>query len=114
MFIYSNELLLADQVKSADTFFQRFMGLMGKKCLGGGQGMLFKNCSSVHCFFMHFPIDVVYLTQDMKVLYVETIKPWHIGSFVKKAKHVLELPAGSVQGLSAGTQIRIELSALEK
>ncbi|KGP75167.1 hypothetical protein JT05_12175 [Desulfosporosinus sp. Tol-M] len=108
MFIYGNELLLADQVKSADTFFQRFVGLMGQKSLGGGQGLLLKNCSSVHCFFMHFPIDVVYLSKFMEVLYVETIQPWHIGSFVKKAKHVLELPAGSGQGLSAGTQISIE------
>jgi len=113
MFIYDNKMLLADQVKCADTFFKRFVGLMGKKSICAGEGLLLKNCSSVHCFFMQFPIDVVYLSKDMKVLYVETIQPWHIGSFVKKTKHILELPVGSAQGLSVATQIKIYPSVQE-
>jgi uncharacterized membrane protein (UPF0127 family) len=111
MFIYVEKLLLADQVEAAETFLQRLMGLIGKKSLAKGQGLLLMNCSSVHCFFMRFPIDVVYLDKDMKVLCVETIRPWHIGSFIKKTKHILELPAGFGQGLSAGTQLRIDSSA---
>ncbi len=108
MIIYNNGVLLADKVQSADTFFQRFIGLMGKIGLDSSEGLLLKNCSSVHCFFMKFPIDVIYLASDMTVLYKETIRPWHIGRFVKDAKHVLELPEGQAANLQLGSQLLIK------
>ncbi len=91
---YCNEKIIADQVKIADGFFSRLIGLMNQKSMNPSQGLLLKDCSSVHCFFMKFPIDVVYLSKDMKVLQMETVVPWRIGKFVKKAAHVLELSAG--------------------
>lgn len=98
--------IIADRVELADTFFRRFLGLMGKKGLAPGEGLLLRNCPSVHCFFMKFPIDVIYLSKDMTVVYTETIEPWKIGRLVKKAAHVLELPAGSAR-VTAGGKIEI-------
>lgn len=86
---------IASNVKIADSFFTRFKGLMGKKSLRNGEGLLLKNCSSIHCFFMKIPIDAVYLSKDMTVLGVETLPPWRIGCRVKKTTHVLELAAGT-------------------
>lgn len=81
----------------ADDFLSRFLGLMGRKSLGSGEGLLLKNCSSVHCFFMKMAIDAVYLSKDMTVVGIETIKPWRIGKRFNKAAHTLELAAGKAQ-----------------
>jgi uncharacterized membrane protein (UPF0127 family) len=107
MIIYCNEILVADQVKCADTFAKKLIGLLNKKKLPAGEGLLLENCSSIHCFFMQFPIDAVYISEDLKVLFVETVRPWRIGSFVRKTKHILELPAGSASGVTVGAQIKL-------
>ncbi|NLJ31881.1 MAG: DUF192 domain-containing protein [Clostridiales bacterium] len=100
---------LAGHVKPANTFWKRFIGLMGKKQLNQGEGLLLFNCSSIHCFFMKVTIDVIYLSSDRKVLFIETLPPWKIGHFVRGAKHVLELPAGSAAGkISVGDTLTIE------
>lgn len=94
---------VADRVALADNFFTRFRGLMLRKALAPDEGLLLKNCSAIHCCFMRFPIDVVYLNGDMQVVAVETVKPWRLGGIHPGAKHVLELEAGSAVGLVPGT-----------
>ncbi|WP_206458570.1 DUF192 domain-containing protein [Anaerovorax sp. IOR16] len=96
MKIYCNHLVIADKVNIADTFMKRFFGLMGKKKLDFGEGLLLLNCPSIHCFFMKISIDVIYLSEEMTVEGVETLKPWSIGKHYKKTAHVLELREGSV------------------
>lgn len=108
MVVFIDDVLLADEVKFANTFFHRLVGLMGRRSLTQGEGLLLKNCSSVHCFFMKFTIDVVYMSTDMTVLFKETIRPWHIGSIVKGAKHVLELPEGQGANIQLGSQLLIK------
>ena len=103
--IYQSAHLIADQVATADTFFTRFKGLMLRKALAPGEGLLLKNCSAIHCCFMRFPIDVVYLDDDMTVVGIETVNPWRLGSIFPGAKHVLELGAGCAGELAPGMQI---------
>lgn len=91
--IYCDSREIADRVSLADTFFTRFKGLMGKKSLAAGEGLLLLDCPSIHCFFMKMPIDAVYLSGDMTVLGIETLSPWKLGRHVKNTVHVLELGA---------------------
>ena len=107
MVISCNEYVLADRVGLADSFITRFKGLMGKKSLSNGEGLLLMHCSSVHCFFMKITIDVVYLSKNMTVLGVETLPPWRIGRHVKGTAHVLELAAYTVSAL-VGSQLEIQ------
>ena len=93
-----NNLILAGDIKLADTFFKRFIGLMGKKSLGCEEGLLLLNCPSIHCFFMRVPIDAIYLSKEMTVLEIETLAPWRIGKYVKHTAHILELSAGAAEG----------------
>jgi uncharacterized protein len=93
--VYGGSRLIAAKIRPADTFFTRFIGLMGKKCLGPGDGLLLMSCPSIHCFFMKMTIDAVYLSGDMTVLYVETIPPWHLGRHVKHTANILELAPGT-------------------
>jgi len=97
MKVYCKDKIIVDQVKIADSFFTRLIGLMNKKTMEDDEGLLLLKCSSVHCFFMKFPIDVIYLSKDMAVLDIETLSPWRLGKHVKKAAHVLELSAGATK-----------------
>lgn len=90
----------------ADTFFARFLGLMGRKRLAPGEGLLLEGCPSIHCFFMKMTIDAVYLSKNMTVLCVETLAPWHVGRLVKNTVHVLELAAGAAQ-ISVGDALEL-------
>lgn len=108
MKIYVNDVLLVDEVKIADTFLLRLKGLLGKRKIKSNEGLLLMNCPSVHCFFMKFPIDAIYLSDTMTVLYKETIEPWRIGKTVKKTAHILELYRGRRKLVAVGDKITIE------
>ena len=92
-----NGILIADKVQIADSYFKRLRGLLGKKQLQPGEGLLLTKVSSVHCFFMKFTIDVVYLNQDMVVTGIETIQPWRVGKWIRGTAHTLELEEGKAQ-----------------
>ena len=107
--VLCNGSVIADNVRIADTYFTRLRGLLGKKKLERGEGLLLTQCSSVHCFFMKFTIDVVYLSKDMVVLGTETIRPWRIGKWVRGTVNTLELAEGAaVPKLQKGDRLVIQ------
>lgn len=108
MKVYCKDSMLVNDVKIANTFLTRFIGLLGKKGIGCNEGLLLKKCSSVHCFFMKFTIDVIYLSEDMTVLYKETISPNKIGKLVKETKHVLELAEGASKKVNIGDKLQFK------
>lgn len=86
--------------------FSRFLGLMGKKGIPADEAMVFPRCNSIHTFFMRFPIDVVMVAADGKVVEViEGMKAWRLLLPRWDAKHVIELKAGRARelGISVGT-----------
>lgn len=89
-------------IEVAATFGRRFAGLMFRKSLPEGSGLLLLPCGSIHMCFMRMPLDVVYLDGRLRVLAVEKgLRPWRAGRFVKGAKAVLELPAGTLDRCGA-------------
>lgn len=97
-----NNSAVIKSVKRADTFKTRLVGLLDRKSIEPDEGLLLLRCTSIHCFFMKFTIDVVYLSREMEVLYIETVKPWKIGKMVKNCVHVLELQEGAAKNISVG------------
>ena len=82
----------------ATGFLERSKGLLGRKTMSRGEGLLLDPCSGIHMFFMTFPIDAVFVAKDGTVLHlVRAIKPWRISRYVFGARAVLELPAGSIE-----------------
>lgn len=106
MKMMQNNRLVADRVEAAETFFSRFVGLMGRPRLDPSEGLLLRRCSRVHTCFMRFPIDVVYLSASHRVLHVETLLPWKTGSRIEGAAHVLELAAGRKDDLIIGCEVK--------
>ena len=59
--------VLGDQIDLADTSEKRRTGLLKHMGLKPGEGLWIVPCESVHCFFMKFTIDVLYIDRDKKV-----------------------------------------------
>lgn len=98
-------------LRLADSFLSRFRGLMLAGPLGAVQGLLITRCPSVHCAFLRYPIDVVYLDRDGIVTQcVPTLRPWRAsfsgtgknaaGQRPPRAAHTLELAAGAIRALA--------------
>jgi uncharacterized protein len=90
--------VLGDSIREARTFLTRGRGLMLTESLQDGEGLVIDPCSSIHTFFMRFPIDVLYVGTDGTVVLVdEAMKPWRFGPVFTGARWVLELPEGSIR-----------------
>src|SRR5205823_15095918 len=86
---------IADQVEIAASFWSRGKGLIGRRSLPPGYGLVIRPCGSIHMFFMSIPLDVLHLDKGGRVLTIlHGIKPWPPGPLVPKSKSVGELPAG--------------------
>src|SRR5215210_2729774 len=78
----------------AETPLTRLKGLLGRRDLPSGEGLLLRPASSIHMFFMRFPIDAVWVDADLNVLKVSPeVAPWKVAA-CKGAKGVVELRAG--------------------
>ena len=102
--------VVADHVEVADTLWSRFMGLMFRRELPPGHGLLIRPCSSIHMFFMRFPLDVVFVDADGRVLRVlHSIRPWRASTPVRGAKAAIELAAGTAAryGVSTGSVVQL-------
>jgi uncharacterized membrane protein (UPF0127 family) len=93
----------------ADSAWARSKGLLGRSSLGEEEGILLRPGSSIHMFFMRFPIDAVFLDRELHVLRVAAgLKPWRFAS-KRGAKAVLELPAGRCAQVDLGEGDRLVL-----
>jgi uncharacterized membrane protein (UPF0127 family) len=100
----TKQTILADHVAAARTFWQRLRGLMGKPVLRPGEGLVLFGDNSIHTFFMRFPIDVLYLDGERRVLRLqEAMPPWKVGPMVRSCRTIVELPPGTIQ--SAQTSV---------
>lgn len=100
---------LVSDVRLADTFCSRGMGLMFKKEMDGYEGLLLRPSNSIHTFCMRFDIDVVFLNKKLEVIKVfENLKPWRITLPYLRASQVLELKAGTLKGrVKKGDQLEM-------
>lgn len=102
--------VLVDGLEIPRTFMGRGIGLMFRRRLEAGRGMLIDPCNGIHMFFMNFPIDAVFLDKKLRVLKVyPSLGIWRVVPLVWGARCVLELPAGTVSGLGLEKGEQIEL-----
>jgi len=93
----------------AQSFWARLRGLMGRRALGEGEGLILVGEKSIHTFFMRFPIDVVYADRAWRVVRLDpAMPPNRVGPIVLQAAYILELPVGVIQ--ATGTAVGDQLS----
>lgn len=84
------------KINEAKTFKERLFGLMFKKNINCG--LLFKNCSAIHTFFMMNEIDVIALDKNDNILKIyKNVKPWRIIIAPKGTNKICELPKGTIK-----------------
>jgi len=91
----------------ADTTLRRMRGLLGRRSLPTGEGVALRPAWSIHTAFMQFPIDVVFVDEDLVVLRIDPeLRPFHTAS-CRGAREVIELAAGECarRGLAVGDRI---------
>jgi uncharacterized membrane protein (UPF0127 family) len=77
-------------VEMPETRRERARGLLRRTTLGRNSGMLFERCRSVHTFGMRFPITVVALDRDLRVVTVRRMPPRRLMLPKSATRHVLE------------------------
>ncbi|MBA3065678.1 DUF192 domain-containing protein [bacterium] len=102
----TNGKCLLGDVEIADTFLSRLKGLLGRKKIEKGYGLLLKPCASIHMFFMRFPIDVFFLQEkngSYKLLCAaRNVKPWRMAFAPGGTDAVLETAPGAVSDTAPG------------
>ena len=111
--------VVCERCSLADSPVARMRGLLGRDGLEQGEGLLLRPASSIHTFFMRFPIDAVFLgkpdTADGDTRPVVSVhsglKAWTgLVPLVRGADGVLELPAGTIErsGTVVGDRVAME------
>jgi uncharacterized protein len=94
-----NGVEICTRCEVADTALSRMRGLLGRRGLDAGGGMLIAPCPSVMTFFMRFTIDVVFLDRENTIVGIaHTLRPWRVAG-ARRAHSSLELPAGTAEAL---------------
>jgi uncharacterized membrane protein (UPF0127 family) len=97
------------RITIADTSLTRLIGLMGRRQLDAGCGLLIRPSSGIHTFGMLFSIDVVALDKSLQVLRVwHRLPPFRMTSIHLKTDSILELPAGQICNCRIGVGDQLE------
>ncbi|HLC63002.1 MAG TPA: DUF192 domain-containing protein [Candidatus Nanoarchaeia archaeon] len=113
--IVNNNILIADDVKVSNDMFSKTRGLMFSRKLKKGQALLLvadeenKMETTIHMFFVFFPIDVVWLDSKLKVVdkreNVKSFTPLIVPK--QPAKYVLELPIKTGRHIYIGDVLEV-------
>ena len=102
---------ILEEAELCGTFGRRLKGLLGRKLLPPGKGIIIRPCRSVHTVGMAFPIDVAFVDRKNGICrMVENLKPNKLSLGVKNACFVIEAPAGtlSLTQTAVGDRIKLE------
>jgi hypothetical protein len=103
---------LLSKASVATSMWSRFWGLLGRRSLANDEALLIDPCNSVHTFFMRFPIDVLFLDEDDRVLKITSeLRPFRV-AIGRGARRVLETAAG--RAASVGVRVGDTLTFQER
>jgi|SRR3954464_7466439 uncharacterized membrane protein (UPF0127 family) len=94
--LVGSDRILAEHMQLALTRADRNRGLLGRDHLDAGHGLLLAPCFSIHTGFMQFPIDVIFVSRNGRVIKTcEAVPAWRMkvgwGAYA-----TVELPAGTL------------------
>ena len=88
-------VVIISAVEAATSFRRRLFGLLGRRPIGPHRALYLAPCRAVHTWFMRFPLDLVFLNQDLCVVrIVRDVQPWRVVPGGRAAQSVVELQSG--------------------
>lgn len=89
---------IGDRVRVTDGFFSRLRGLLGRPRPRPGEGLLITPSRGVHMYGMRYPLDVLILDSDRRVVAdYPGLAPGRRTAMHKAGRHALELPTGTIE-----------------
>ncbi len=89
----------------------RIVGLLGKRGLDPGTGLLIMPSQAIHTVAMRFPIDVLFVDRKWRVVHLRpAMVPNRMTGIHWRARCVIELPSGQIAQTSTevGDQLLVE------
>ena len=90
--------IICKNVVKRKTLFEKATGLMFKKDIDDETAYLFyfnkKSKISIHMFFVFFPIDIIFLDENFKVVEMAKLRPWQLYKSKENAKYFIEVKSG--------------------
>src|SRR5919201_6427068 len=72
--------VVCDRCRVADSPPARMLGLLGRRALDPGEGLMITRAFAIHTLFMSFAIDAVFLDARFSVIGVRSrLRPWRGG-----------------------------------
>ena len=109
----TKQTVLSYRTFQATSFGDRLRGMIGRTFPQGGfDAIVFPSCSSIHTFFMSFPLDVIFLGDGTTVLKTcPDCPPWRPAVWCRGARSVIELPPGALEHTGTLPGDRLDLNA---
>ena len=86
------------------------VGLLRTPEPAAGEGLLIERTSSIHTWFMRYPIDVVFIDRGHRVTkVVECLGPWRAVFWAPGSRDCIELRSGALaeSGTTVGDQLEV-------
>ena len=97
VFNQTRQSFLSYRITVADTHLRRMVGMLGRRKSNGGEGLLVVPSKGIHTIGMLFPIDVVYLDEECRVIHlIEHLAPFSVTPIRRNCDSVLQLPIRSI------------------
>lgn len=104
---------VATRIEGAFESRTRNRGLLGRDGMDPESALILAPCSSIHTFFMRFPIDVAFVDRSgVIVRATPALAPWRI-AIAFGAFAVVELPAGTLAAADTRRGDRLRLQGAE-
>ncbi len=105
----TKKTVVSDDCHFANTVLKRMVGLLNRGQFDKGEGLLLDRCYGIHTFGMRFPIDVLFLDEDLCVIRAVKALPPYRTCVVKKSVYVLEVPVGALDTSRTGEGDQIQI-----
>jgi len=103
---------LLTRVYCCDTFWRRLRGVMFRRPLADDEGYLFVEsrasiaATAIHMFFVSFPIAVIWLDDDRRVVDKVLARPWRPYYAPRRpARYYLEAAPGLLERVTIGDEL---------
>lgn len=91
--------VLAENVRYADTWWERLAGFIPRRVVAPDDGLWFRNCWAVHTIGMRAHIDILFLDEESRVVRAQRSVPLQRPAIAcVGARNVVELGAGALEG----------------
>jgi uncharacterized protein len=101
--------LLPYLVKSAETPLSRMIGLLSTDKPDTDASVYFAPCYSIHTIGMRYPIDILFLDKEQKLIKLfRNLPPNRLTGTISDAHSVLEFPGGTFTGAEINDLLEVK------